>query len=749
MILRRTRCLLLILIICIIHIIILSLINLNSSFKNYIIDNLTSINISNLRNLIKLNKFKNNVNFDLKLVNSLDEKYTKQLPTNPNFSEIDIPSTESISEYQPFDPRFTLGLLLKYINENNNQNGDLVVPNFHWADYTDMSLLEDQLFKVDKLNCDVFNVRRKSPERNRLDDLKDPVNYCINDYEIEKALTNDNFKDEFKQNLLKLKDNNLSTGFHIHSWTGRAKSQYRPLIAKSYLNDFMTLPKTITLLIPSDKMLQLNVNQDVKTSKVKIKDSVMFKPTTVNIKDELSKLSLKLGSTEFSLKYERHLKYNDFVDQSEDLVTELNQKELLNITDLNYLQSLKSSLINDNPPKYFHEANIIKKEKNYGIGAHYDWRFINGIINYTPKQPLAIHALIKAWLKLTNLHNLNTWVAHGSLLSWYWNGLQFPWDGDIDVQMPISDLHKLSRSFNQSLIIDYGTNSDLKFGRFFLDCSTFISHRSRGNGNNNIDARFIDVDTGLYIDITGLAVSETKAPTRYNNLLKNTNLDRNSKDATITQYQRNSYMQIFNCRNNHFLKFDEISPLRLSLIEGEYTYIPSEFELAILYEYGDKSLKDTSFKNYIYLPKLRLWIKKNSIIKYMKEVKKLPDAKNNIAIDLTDDEYIDFLKLEEDNLIEYLKVSNLTQLHQEEMFNYFDGKSTREMFEKDYRVSLREDYFKFTKFDGEYNYNIELGRIKSKIVEYEKELKNKQEMMRNDKQEMMKNDPVDQSKYQY
>ena len=35
---------------------------------------------------------------------------------------------------------------------------------------------------------------------------------------------------------------------------------------------------------------------------------------------------------------------------------------------------------------------------------------------------------------------------HGPLLSWYWNGLLFPYDNDIDIQMPIDELVNLAKT---------------------------------------------------------------------------------------------------------------------------------------------------------------------------------------------------------------------------------------------------------------------------------------------------------------
>ena len=71
------------------------------------------------------------------------------------------------------------------------------------------------------------------------------------------------------------------------------------------------------------------------------------------------------------------------------------------------------------------------------------------------------------------------------------------------------DLHKLSLQFNQTIVVE---DPEDGFGRYFLDIGSFITLREKGNGNNNIDARFIDIDTGLYIDITALALSNSETP---------------------------------------------------------------------------------------------------------------------------------------------------------------------------------------------------------------------------------------------
>lgn len=126
------------------------------------------------------------------------------------------------------------------------------------------------------------------------------------------------------------------------------------------------------------------------------------------------------------------------------------------------------------------------------------------------------------------------------------------------------DLHKLSLQFNQTIVVE---DPEDGFGRYFLDIGSFITLREKGNGNNNIDARFIDIDTGLYIDITALALSNSETPkSDLAELPKNFEIkDNNYKPA-------NELLQIYNCRNNHFNSYDELSPLMKSSVEGEIGY---------------------------------------------------------------------------------------------------------------------------------------------------------------------------------
>lgn len=796
---RRSRAILLLFIILVTHILVASHIH-DTPIKQYIADNVPIPHLKQL--LLAAEREHNGTDFDTIVVDYLrkqqqmlgtslaltDDNTKQQLEitkqvldgttytTSELFNVINIPSKEKIPPLQPYDPRYTFGLLLRYINSNINspdlQNQQqLTIPVFHWADHVDMSAMEQYLFDAEKKPCAYFDTSVRNPKKNEREGLLKLETYCVDDDDIDRILKEPAAQARYSADTIakfqriqseRVNSPSFTTGFHIYSTTGRNKKSVRPILSRSYLHDFMQVPLTFTFLLPGEKTIQLNVNQKQRT---KLKDSDLFQEGEINIKNEIVTLASKLPSQSKELAMEKHLTHDQFIDKSAQNVVSLqSQAEQLNQTDKNYLHALETSLQEQDPTKYFNEAYIVRREANFALGSHYDWRFINGIVNGTPKQSISINGLLKAFLRLTNQYNLNTWIAHGSLLSWYWNGLQFPWDADVDVQMPILDLHCLSQLFNQTVVVDFGIDlsKEMRFGRYFLDSSTFISHRSRGNGRNNIDARFIDLDTGLYIDITGLAISDMPTPGRYNFLLTKTKYASRKNDQSINPVEKNNYLQIYNCRNAHFAKLQEISPLRLNLVQGELGYIPFDFETMLHVEYRAKGTSSTLFADHVFLPKLRLWVLKNAVLKFVtnggqndgeNRLQKINEGETNIiAVNLTDDEYIEFLYENEPVLRDFIATHQITQVHTMELRKLAKSKSSLKMFLKENagiygfgevstvvednadslerkRASLQLDYFvnEVENAEGGYSYNDELDRLNDKVKQYTATLRNRRE----------------------
>lgn len=65
--------------------------------------------------------------------------------------------------------------------------------------------------------------------------------------------------------------------------------------------------------------------------------------------------------------------------------------------------------------KYFHEPG------NDDLLGHYDTRYFGGIVSYDERTETLTH-MIRAYLIYFRDNKLETWIAHGTLLGWWWNG---------------------------------------------------------------------------------------------------------------------------------------------------------------------------------------------------------------------------------------------------------------------------------------------------------------------------------------
>lgn len=748
---KRVRCFVLSVLVFIIHLIVLVWLEVESQGE--------------LRKSLKLNFF----NVRKLLLQSTDhmavfntmadqewEKYTKLIASDPQAPEsrgpdpwvldkgsetsvekITLPSDPTSGQKQAseaqFDIRLTLGLVLHHVNQqirSQDSMDDLLVPQFHWADWVNTTVLNPFIAQEEKEKCkEFFDMSTASVRKNNKQELYPAEEFCIDDESIDSLINNDSIDIYVKKLLQNIKLQPGSTGFHIFRYPGRATSALKILHAKSFLYDFMPPPLSLVLLLPSmnqtghlytnETMLTIPVSQNVE-DRVQMRSSHMLQnylgsrrnspdPHTLDLRHQIEQLTdtvskKSMSPTSWPYPDEKTLSSTDFIDKSNEILSEMEDDDDKKLTPSErlYMESLKCSLEENSPPKYFQEVKIVKSEKNHGLGAHFDWRFFNGIPSNYERASILLHGIIRAWLAFTGRIRCNTWLAHGSLLSWYWNGVAFPWDYDIDVQMPVADLHSLCRNYNQSLIVDLGSEGDTetRHGKYFLDCGTFISTRTRSNGNNNIDARFIDVDSGYYVDITGLALSSSVAPNRYRQLLDDVvGVDKANK---LSHYERNALLRLYNCRNNHFSLYLELSPLRLTMYEGQPTYVPNDYELLLKAEYGERGISQNMFEQYTFLPQLRLWMKTPILhdLFHDKYDGREVDLTNLRKIkELTEDDYRSLLSQRKGILAEYLLLRDITSIHEQEIELLSRGKSTKNLI-SDYLLdaenkafSLRHDYF--------------------------------------------------------
>ncbi len=146
-----------------------------------------------------------------------------------------------------------------------------------------------------------------------------------------------------------------------------------------------------------------------------------------------------------------------------------------------------------------------------------------------------------------------------------------PWDWDIDTQVSDATLRYMGAHHNMTAY-DYVAADDPTYQRtYLLDVSRAIDERDRGNGNNVIDARFIDTTTGLYIDITGL--SETHPEDQPG---------------------------IWSCKNYHRYHTTDLYPMRETVFEGVAAKVPYAYARLLTQEYTEKALVVTEYEGYVY-----------------------------------------------------------------------------------------------------------------------------------------------------
>lgn len=645
-------------------------------------------------------------------------KFCTEPKVPEGFDTIDIPDfvgAESGNPHLlPFDARLALGVILHDMAttlERGSVLDNYQLELFHWADWADLSILHPHMFSAgpERLTCASFSQPKDKADRAVPQSL--PVSeYCVDDADLGQLVLSTT-DEKFRAQLQHVQKSPNRLGFHITNHAGRVDHTLRPLFSAAHLNDFMPAPLAIVMLLPDESrnstMVKVPVDPDL-LARLRLVDSPLARRVAQESKslllgNEVARVLKKLppkSQSAYSIK--TPLNNDMFIDRLKEYLAQLEKQTTLSRLEQQYKDGLALSLATERPSKYLYEAKISPHNfRDWARGEHYDWRFYKGFVSQELNQP-HLYALLQAWLQFTEAAGLKSWVAHGSLLSWFWNGGVFPWDVDLDVQMPIEELHRLTREYNQTIIVNLGNDPDkeVRTGRYFLDSATWISHRTSGNGNNNIDARFIDLDSGLYVDITALAASNSFAPARYDDQIPNTykrptttvtagNKQKTRRLPDDRELERNTITHLYNCRNNHYLSLEELSPLRLSYVQGVAAYIPNKISDILKIEYGSRGLNNQQFSKYAYLPRLGLWERRQLVRKYATH------RKNGFTLDLgadneeaqesidtfsmlkfSDKDYLEWMATTPDLLIRYLTGRDVTRAHLAEMQLLVEGKDT-------------------------------------------------------------------------
>ncbi|EFQ25352.1 hypothetical protein CGRA01v4_02691 [Colletotrichum graminicola] len=230
--------------------------------------------------------------------------------------------------------------------------------------------------------------------------------------------------------------------------------------------------------------------------------------------------------------------------------TPVQDRSLASSTSVNTAAAVDKETRNE-PASYFREASF---------SSRYDERFASKPLNETAERD-ALKVLVQTYLTMLDDLGVQTWLVHGSLLGWWWNKQILPWDSTADVQVTVNGIRFLAAYYNMTTY--YYKYSSIPDGRFFqLEVNPNYVHRAKDavGEADEADARWIDMDSGLFIDVTA--------------------------------EDRNTYLD----------------PLLETVFEGVKAKIPYKYKEMLISEYGEKALTDKEFNNHKFIDNKMEWV---------------------------------------------------------------------------------------------------------------------------------------------
>lgn len=603
-----------------------------------------------------------------------------------------------------YDPRLTLSLYYSYIGSQIKKNPpklkEIEIP-FHWADWTNLTSLNDELSLPISKRKDCSWVLNRSDVKSRLG-IKS-IN-CLD----HNALTMETVQQLGYDSLDQM------PGFLFYQYPRyRTYNDIRIAQGKSHIFSFLELPTKLVFLSKSGDGTEVKVersnrrgriiqtglmNQYMSDRNIKVMSSSIPNIELDPIKEAkkmrkiVDSYSTPLAQSESSKEWEPEIqlkegdfKYSalDYSKQMSKVSLESPNEQLDNTEEPFYDAMVRSTKYNGRmEPTYFLMSTMFtlqdKRNVDNDFGWHYDWRFFNGALNYARegwtqkdnslRTKIILERLLRNWFRFTQEKRLVSWIMHGPLLGWYWNGQMFPYDNDLDVQMPVMELLRLGKEYNQTLVIE---DPEEGFGRYLIDVGTFIFNRDISRTGNHIDARFIDIDSGIYIDITGLSTIRARIPIEY------------ARKGLLTPSIVENASLVVNDRRKHFYTLEQISPLRKTLLNGVPVFIPNQLLERLTYEYP-KGLTSLNYKDWYFIRKLGLWLQTDDLYFALNntEALKAPTSlEEKIAFDRTienmSDEMAYKLMHSEDSIFyEFCKNAELKSVHEKELNILFEDKIT-------------------------------------------------------------------------
>lgn len=476
------------------------------------------------------------------------------------------------NEALQFDPRVLPALWLWHIRQTPSDATNILLP-FAWSKVVDLSLLNNSPKNCSSLGMELNILNFK--------------NFCI-DYP---GSAPPNIFRPLEKSIAEQARTYISASQLYHRET---PSQIILILEAANGSNLVTFPISAS---SRDSQVAMHGIQELEEAYISSNPT----KSTISLKEELEELLKSLAFPS-----------SDSVDKQLNLSTK----------DFEPRQLDRSS----SSAKYFHEAHVSGTYE----GGHYDWRFFKKLEYSTYERTAILHRMTRAWLRFSENANLKTWLAHGSLLSWYWNGMNFPWDNDVDMQMTLDSLINLAQNYNQSVVLDLCDDAELSSANTYLiDVNPNFRLDGGTFGYNNIDARFIDISSGMYVDITALVTTNmTDVEQRseelelerlhkvvdpeYSQALKSASFvsdfaDTYKQKLFVIEHDLSNEHKLLNCKDGHFVKLDEIAPLRKSYYEGVPALVPQSYELILTREYP-RGLRLKFHRDWRFSLELGIWV---------------------------------------------------------------------------------------------------------------------------------------------
>ncbi|CCH42387.1 hypothetical protein BN7_1932 [Wickerhamomyces ciferrii] len=294
---------------------------------------------------------------------------------------------------------------------------------------------------------------------------------------------------------------------------------------------------------------------------------------------------------------------------------------------------------------FFFKTVMVNIDNYQAVLHHYNYPWMRKIL--CPEERIKIiHHMIRSWFKFAEQAQVISWFNYGNLYGWYFNGQNLPWDNDVDVQISVQDQDKLGQYYNNTLVIE---NPDLGDHVFLYQTNPWYL---QPHYKQHIDSRYIDVRSGIYIDISCLWLDQS---IEHYDKEDEENEEKAKKEGNDTPEKA---LRQVHCKNNRRFPLDDLFPLRRTLFEGAQGYMPYKPKKVLWDTYG-KGCTDKKYnKDHNWQKDIGMWIQ-NQICENEKIPKTGDRFDDNGDLTLSgacnDTEILEIFKLSHDQYQVHLK----------------------------------------------------------------------------------------------